>query len=148
MSAADHLSNQFGAHENVEYVPTSALDPMRVSDRAHERPGMIYTGPDRIKELQGSIKESGIKEPLIVQYSQHHRSAQLAEGHHRLEAAKNLGITHVPVRVERVIGKHTGEPYSPVKGPQYVSGVEPDFSGYVRADLKPSEIGLPIKDSK
>lgn len=93
MSARDSLSpQQFhdlyppGAHS----IPVEHLNRLRDSDRP--RVGKRLEGVQ-----QGIVKEGGIVNPLVVVDS--HHGPSLVEGHHRHDAAKALGMTHVPVHV-------------------------------------------------
>jgi ParB-like chromosome segregation protein Spo0J len=54
-------------------------------------PGVAY---DRLKQ---DIARHGVTQPLLVQRGTNGKTAVL-DGHHRLQAAKELGITHLPVR--------------------------------------------------
>ena len=104
----------------TEMVPVSALAGI---------PGnSLRYNPE---ELAEDIRGNGIREPLILQYSQKSRTVLLGEGNHRLEAARRLGLEHVPVRVVRYNMEGHGKP---------VRGIDPDDNGYVRGDLRPSQI--------
>ena len=117
---------------NVEMVAVDILWSFREFDRK-EQP--VWSS-QYVSELQNDIQENGIKNPLILRYNQHHRKAILIEGNHRLMIARELGIKALPVRVHRSASKWDD-------GGIVVRGIEPDQFGYVRADLKPSEIGIP-----
>jgi hypothetical protein len=56
-------------------------------------------GPGYFRRLGDSIQEEGIRERLIIDYDPVREEALLTEGHHRLLAAKELGIKEVPVSV-------------------------------------------------
>lgn len=140
---APRLSTQF------DTVPHLALD-----DPKHpyaDKIGMVPTASaarfreyDRTPspELVDSIRQHGIREPLIMIYGQQSGKLQLGEGNHRLAAAQQLGLSHVPVRVIR----QTGGPYrnSDVSRQPQPAPVraEADRHGYVKGDLHPREIGL------
>lgn len=48
-----------------------------------------------------SIKEHGIREPLeLSQYGE--EPLNVEDGRHRLEAARRLGLTHVPARIQKL----------------------------------------------
>jgi hypothetical protein len=118
-------------------MPTDAVHDHREFDR-HLDPG----GKERVASIKESIKQQGLREPLVMAYNKVNRSALLTEGNHRLQAMKELGHTEIPVRAIRV---HDHYPSSGSRSPKPVTGVEPDRTGYVRGDLYPSEIGLPGK---
>ena len=48
---------------------------------------------EQIKKLEKGIKHNGFRVPLIIS----NRSGFLISGHGRLQAASNIGMTHVPV---------------------------------------------------
>lgn len=60
-----------------------------------------FFDPDKIKELEHSISEHGILEPLIVTEKSDGRY-ELIAGERRLRAARNLGLAKVPVMVRHV----------------------------------------------
>jgi hypothetical protein len=87
--------------------------------------------------LVDSIKEEGIKEPLHVEYDINDHLARLAEGNHRLQAAKMAGLTHVPVVVHRhQYGLPNGAPVTESEDFPREPG------GYVKGDFHPRHIGL------
>lgn len=49
------------------------------------------------------VEENGIKVPLGLVYHVHDHKLALSDGHHRLDAALELGIEKVPVKI-RVVG--------------------------------------------
>ena len=73
-------------------VPVEHLNELRDSG------GRPRTGDRLEKVRRGIVKEGQIINPLIV-VSAEYRGASLVEGHHRHDAAKALGMTHVPVHV-------------------------------------------------
>lgn len=122
MAARDNLGQQWD-YPNVENVPVNVLAGMRGNPLRYD-----------VSDLSKDIKERGIQEPLIVGYFQKSKKAILEEGNHRLEAAIQAGMTHVPTRVFRANSE--GRP----NVGQVVKGVEPDRFGYVKGDLRMSEI--------
>lgn len=132
----DHLdTTRFKGHgyeDEIEFVPTETL----LRHREYDRESEPREGPGHLDRITASIAEKGVQAPLIMTYGQHDRRAYIGEGNHRLAAAKRLGISHLPVRVYRV-GNTDG------RGAE-VPGVEPNEHGYVRGDMKPSDIGLPV----
>jgi len=106
--------NQF-----TEMVPIAALLPMRNNELRYD-----------VSELSKDIKERGVQEPVIVTYGKTDRRAMLAEGHHRLEASRQAGLTHVPAtawRWQDLDGRGV-----PVRGYQE--------QGHVPQNLRPSEV--------
>lgn len=75
---------------SVEYVEQYATQKMRPSDRVI------------IEALKESIRVEGIKEPLLLEckgprIERKGVEAYLIDGNHRLIAARELGMKHVPV---------------------------------------------------
>ena len=79
-------------HSVVGYVPTHVLSrmPGNHTDRA---------GVDRyVDKLRNG---EGFENPLMVEFDPRSKMAVVGEGNHRLRAAAQEGISHVPVRVVR-----------------------------------------------
>lgn len=135
MSAADNIQPaQFKGHpyeRQIENVPISALQRIREYGPHQLR------DPSNVPNLAKSISEKGFTDPLIITYGHKDKMASLGEGNHRLAAAASLGMTHAPARVVRFnmeLGKGASVP-----------GATPDHGGHVNADLRPSDIGLPVQ---
>jgi len=118
MAASDSLGEQWP--RNTELVPVDVLSGMGGNELRYD-----------VSELSEDLKQHGFKEPGIIQYHTKSRTALLGEGNHRLAAAIQAGISHMPVRAMRYNMEGGGVP---------VRGYEPDRTGYVPGDLKPSEI--------
>jgi hypothetical protein len=88
-------------------IPVEHLEQLRDSD-GRPRTGKRLEGVQR-----GIVKEGGIKNPLVVVDSPHGHEPSLVEGHHRHDAAKALGMTHVPVAVVDSYSKVNGVPRHP-----------------------------------
>lgn len=123
-------------YNNIELVPVSALTPLKEFSR---RPGEEHNiSSEHYEKLKQNITQNGINDELIIMYNPKSKRAYLGEGNHRLSIAEDLGLSHVPVRVVRW-------DFNDNYGQEMVhSTVTPDNFGYVKGDLKPSEIGLPI----
>ena len=128
---------KLGNYNNVEMVPIGFLDRIKEYDRdgQHALPG--GESREKIEEIKEWMKRRKWKSPLLIEYDKNKRTVLLVEGNHRLVAAKELGIKALPCRVWRVQQGYGHK----VK----VSGYEPDDFGYVPADLKPSDVGIPTK---
>ncbi len=160
MSAAEPLSpDQFGPGPNVRHyrdggmggvgaehsvvgmVPTEYLRTLREYDRAGADPN-----PNSRKVIDGIRSDirsgKGITEPLQVEYNNKRQWGYLGEGNHRLQAAIEEGVSHVPVRVnrsyngpkyrqERGVGGHIE--HSPIPGVSPRDATE----GYIPSDLHP-----------
>jgi hypothetical protein len=70
-------------HKNPIYIPVNRIEtPFQTEDALDE---------DKVRENMEKIKNGEALPPLIIGYKYN-----LHDGHHRLEAAKRLGHTHVP----------------------------------------------------
>lgn len=131
-SRTRHFSEGAYAH-HVEMVPVETLDRMRdpgLPESHYETHEAEYTGM-----LQDHMAEHGARSPVIIGYDPKHKATTINDGHHRIYAAKKLGMTHLPARVERM----NSDPVWAKRG-HPVPGH--DFEGHVPAELRPSDIGL------
>lgn len=82
----------------TKMVPISVVERYKEFDRTGRE-----AHPDSeadINKLADELRNGGvIHEPLYLSHSTKHQWAFLAEGHHRLEAARRAGFTHVPLTV-------------------------------------------------
>jgi hypothetical protein len=74
---------------DVEVVPTASLD------RASQR-NKADTSTPEYEALKASIQKKGIVDPIIITTNSLGR-AEVFEGNHRLQAARELGIKEIPV---------------------------------------------------
>jgi ParB-like nuclease family protein len=116
------------ADPRAQAVPVSFLEGL---------PGGNKLGKTDIEALKADILENGIREPIPLEYSQADNTILLSEGNHRLAAAKQLGLTELPVRFVRTTRPLGGKP---------VRGFRPDEHDYVPGDLRPADIGVPINE--
>ena len=78
------------ATEKVEQVPVGQLKPYPNNARTHS--------PRQIKQIARSIERFGFVNPVLAD-----ANGQIIAGHGRVEAAKQLGLTSVPVlRIEHL----------------------------------------------
>ena len=68
----------------VEYMPTEKLKPYENNAKLHPR--------EQIEQIKKSISQFGFNDPIAVW-----EGGEIIEGHGRLQAAKELGLTEVPV---------------------------------------------------
>lgn len=122
---------------NAEWVPTDVMWSLREYDRR-------TTDKARVDRIAESLRRFGFTSPVIITYHQHERTVLLGEGNHRVAAARQAGLPYVLARVWR-ISQEYGPRHHTSRRPVPVRGVDPDRFGYVKADLKPSEVGLPSK---
>lgn len=122
---------------NAEWVPTELAWELREYDRKR-------TSRDRVTAVAMSLQQFGFTASIIIGYYTGDRTARVDEGNHRVAAARLLGLPFVLARVYRnewAASKY-GKRHPSSRAATPVPGVEPDRFGYVKADLKPSEIGL------
>lgn len=81
-----------GSESSVGYVPTHILASMHGNETGRE-------GIDRHKRRL--LSGEGFEDPVMVEFDPKRKVATLGEGNHRVEAARELGISHVPARVVR-----------------------------------------------
>jgi len=127
-------------HVKVEWVPLEDVHRIREFDRLDP----IYdTGNSRstVDNIKSSLLKNGFINPLKVSYNMNDRYAYLGEGNHRIIAAKELGLTHVPVTVYRY-GESNNHGYKGRGWAKQFPGVEPDQFGYVPGNMTPTQIGL------
>ena len=128
-------------HDKVEWIPLEDAYRMREYDRGTNPAHDIGNSRQRVDILKQSIAAQGFFDPIHISYNQNDRYAYVGEGNHRIAAARELGLTHIPAIV------HRNDKYDPDRNKgmgfaKLVPGVDPDQSGYVPADLKPTEIGM------
>jgi len=88
----DRVGNVGPNESMVGYVPTHILAGMHGNETNRE-------GIDRHK--QRLLSGEGFENPVMVEFDPKRKVATLGEGNHRVEAARELGISHVPARVVR-----------------------------------------------
>lgn len=102
MSAAEHLNSQ-----QFALVPTKAVgawlsdDSLQGEDRqvqAHRLNAMKRRSP-QYPAVRDDIAKNGFRNPLFAS-SMARPGPVLDDGHHRLAAAYELGISHVPMTVD------------------------------------------------
>ena len=84
-------------------------------------------------DLQASIKETGLKHPIMVRIDDHGRYL-LQEGHRRLAACKKLGWQEIPCLIEN---------YSPEANP--LDDIITMFAGDVTSDYNPVSAAIAVK---
>jgi predicted ABC-type ATPase len=103
-------------------------------------------------DLTEDIRSNGIKNALMVNYNPQTGDVNLEEGNHRLIAARRLGMTHVPVRMNRTTVEREG-----IRGPRkQIGGMRKneryehlDLGGeYLGSAFKPSQVGVPTRPKK
>lgn len=70
------------------------MRPLAFIRREYPPTAGAVCGDQKFDELLESIRRHGIREPITLD-----RRGLVLDGHHRLEAARMLGMSSVPVRV-------------------------------------------------
>lgn len=125
---------------DIEMMPTDEVAKYREFERDREGVGARPDSKVNIDELVKDIEQNGVASPLSMIYYQGDKTAILGEGNHRLAAALRMGMPEVPVRVTRYTGQSPRKEVGNLA--RSVPGVAPDRTGYVPADLLPSQIGM------
>lgn len=91
-------------HEQSTLVPIEDVYIPAPDERGHVQHPRQHVDRSSDEELEASIREHGILIPLIVRPTEFHNIRRLAviKGSRRLEAARRLGITHIPVIIRKV----------------------------------------------
>lgn len=108
-----------------QMVPIKSLLPL-----VHQENFTAASADKLLPKIVQSVQTYGIRNPLVVQVDKA-GAAQLADGHHRLLAAQQLGMTHVPVAMQR-------------SGLASIPGAVPLPNQYTgnRTFFSPSQVGL------
>jgi hypothetical protein len=122
--------------KDVEWVPTHVLSQMLDMDRTPGTGHPWEEDPEYWQSLKDHVSTNGVKSPVVIDYNPEHGLAFVSEGNHRVSIANELGHTHLPARVMRSRQKS----YQGTNWP--VSRSIGDIGQY----LKPSQIGLPVRD--
>lgn len=120
-----------------ELVPTSTIYGYREYDFYDLR------HPDEVEKLAQSIAEEGWREPLMLEYYKGNKMVLLGEGNHRLHSARQLGLTHVPVRVwvKRTSWSRDRKRSRVSRSAKKITNDLP-VDDYIRQEMHPSEIGI------
>jgi len=83
-------------------VPVSTLSKYMDFDRAGSE-GYGRGSADTINSIAEDLRKGGVnalREPLTINYDHNLKWGYLGEGNHRLAAAIQAGITHLPIRID------------------------------------------------
>lgn len=111
-----------------EMVPVSELQPYREYDRKTQQ-----KYPGHFDGVKSYIEKHGIDDMGILIYNPETKRVYAGEGNTRLAVAKELGFTHVPMRVYRMHHSNRAGATAPKSYPA---------DRRVPPDIKPSEIGF------
>jgi hypothetical protein len=111
--------------------------------REYDRKGVHDTGNSRTTinniaaDLRGKGAE-GFHEPAYLLYNHEQKWGYLGEGHHRLEAAVQAGVSHVPVRVLKASSDHIADHKKKgLGGPMNLDNRVVETGGYMPSNLHP-----------
>jgi hypothetical protein len=88
-----------GIDKDAELIPVSELESFVGEFRAGK--DKMVNSSETINKLKEDISKNGFKESIIVQYTKD-GEASIVEGNHRFQAAKELGLSKIPVTFKRV----------------------------------------------
>ena len=125
---------------DVELVPVSELVKFREFDRKKTPKYNQDNSRENINHLKFMFIKDGVKSPLIIEYSKKDNAVLLIEGNHRLNSAFDMGMEYLPARV--VLKKYDSFSPKKLESAMKVKGVEPNEYGYIKSNLKPSEVGI------
>ena len=117
----------------VEWVDINTIDDIKEYDRGSK------PTTSNIQDLANDIKENGFKEPLMIDFNPYNGNIKLAEGNHRLAAAKMLGLDKVPVWASRSSYMEDGIKY--VNPEDIIPYEKSDAGTYYYEEMKPSLLG-------
>jgi hypothetical protein len=104
MSAPDNLNRQ----QFTGFLPVSKLRPSENTPE-NERWSRRGAGYEYQQAMVQHVAEHGLPDPIEVSYSrypgQRKPHLNIAQGHHRWHAAKQLGMKYVPVELESYHGR-------------------------------------------
>ena len=136
------VGEPFTDGRKVGWVKTEALLPYREYDRrgaeAHE------DSHERIDAIKDDIKPGGPgwTDPISLSYHHDSHRALVDEGNHRLQAALEAGVSHVPVTVNRTSStdRRGRDPYRLALWGRSQVRTQPDKHDYVPGQMHPHEV--------
>lgn len=136
------VGEPFTDGRKVGWVKTEALLPYREYDRrgaeAHE------DSHERIDAIKDDIKPGGPgwTDPISLSYHHDSHRALVDEGNHRLQAALEAGVSHVPVTVNRTssTGRRGRDPYRLALWGRSQVRTRADKYDYVPGQMHPHEV--------
>ena len=134
----DGGSVEVDATANEDALPISELNKMPKGGTNQD----IYA-PDYYNKLKNSIKDEGMKEPIVLRYYVEDNVLRVQDGHHRLKIANELGLKDVPVKVNVVWGRSIKQGNEDIQGQELYHPPKPlDVEGYSKRNYAPSNIEL------
>jgi len=101
MSVEDWPQSGAMRKPHTEMMSVEDLKKYRHVDRLSPDERTKPNPQEHIDNLAKDIKEGELEEPLQIHYDHDSKWGVLGEGHHRLLAAEQAGVTHLPVTVHR-----------------------------------------------
>jgi len=101
MSVEDWAQPQAMRKPHTEMMSVEDLKKYRHVDRLSPEESTKVHPQEHIDKLAKDIKEGELENPLQIHYDHDSKWGVLGEGHHRLLAAEQAGVTHLPVTVHR-----------------------------------------------
>lgn len=143
----DYAHGMQSGGSQVEWVRRERLRPYMEFHHDRETGQSTYlptghTFPDRYNrqrwdEMDSSVAEHGMHEPVLLEYNPWTRKMHIGEGHHRLESAERAGHEMVPVWGLKTSREHAHAkpvPGEPKVTPEHFAG------GYFPSSFKPSDV--------
>lgn len=153
-----------GVYQRVEKVgnPIEDLFGLDFSNRMEEKGAEDYISISEINKIpkggtfndvyavdyynttKDNIRDSGIKEPLILRYYVKENALRLTDGHHRLKIANELGIKNIPIRINVVwMGSIKDSSNSDIENqPIYHPPIALDTDKYTKRNYAPSNVNM------
>jgi hypothetical protein len=101
MSVEDWAQPQAMRKPHTEMMSVEDLKKYRHVDRLSPDESTKTNPQEHIDKLAKDIHEGELENPLQIHYDHDSKWGVLGEGHHRLLAAEQAGVTHLPVTVHR-----------------------------------------------
>lgn len=145
VSLAEHGTERNSNDPGLKWGSDVALVPVHqlLGYRALDRRGIHNRGDstENISAIANDLKAKGVegmKSPLYLLYNHEQKWAYLGEGHHRLEAAVQAGISHVPVHILRASSGEISEQKSRGLGaPLHLDNRVVEIGGYMPSYMHP-----------
>lgn len=123
--------------KDVAMVPTSQI----ARYREYHRAGLSANGDSHaiIKGIKEDLEKGGpkaMREPIWVDYDHEHKWGYVSEGNHRIEAAIQAGVSHVPVRMIRSKGVERRK-QNGIGGPLHLDNRVVEKTGYLPSMIHP-----------
>lgn len=123
--------------KDVAMVPTSQIARFREYNRGGSQG--FSNSKENIEGIKKDLEIGGpkaMKEPIWVDYDHEHKWGYVSEGNHRIEAAIQAGVSHVPVRMIRGSGVERRKK-SGIGAPLHLDNRIVENTGYMPGQLHP-----------